>query len=384
MSVQIIEVTSSKEFQAFFEFPWTLYKDDPNWVPPLLSMRKELFDKKKNPAWDYLDGSHFLAMRGDQPVGTISAIINHRHNDFTNERIGWFGMFECIQDQEVADALLQRAADWVKAQGDYNAIRGPQSFTTHEETGLLVDGFTPPTLLTPYNPPYYQELIENSPGFEKCMDVISIYFDHDIIREHNMSEKMQKIGERAMRSGRVKIRPIDLKRKDEEFKLFRDLYNEVWAENWSFVPMTDRELDALVHSLGQFVDPNLAFFTEVDGQPAGFILAVPNFNEVLKKVYPRPGVPEWFSLIKAGYYWKIAKIIRSFRTPLMGVKKEYREMGLEMLMYSKVLESVVTGGQYLWGDFGWILETNKLVKMSLKMGGEIYKRHRFFEKDLTD
>src|SRR5512145_355428 len=151
MPVEVRPVKTPSEFKAFFEFPWTLYKDDPNWVPPLLSMRHDLLDKHKNPAWDeYMEGEYFAAWRGDKIVGTIVAFVNHRHNQFHQEHVGWFGMFETYDDQEVATALLDTATEWVKARG-YDAILGPQTFTTHEDVGILVDGFTRPVLLMPYN-----------------------------------------------------------------------------------------------------------------------------------------------------------------------------------------------------------------------------------------
>ena len=174
--VAVRKVENAGDFRAFFEFPWHLYKNDPHWVPPLLSMRRDLLDKEKNPAWaEYMEGDYFAAWRGDQIVGTIVAYINHRHNKFHEEHIGWFGAFEVYDDQEAATALLETAAEWVKSRG-YDAVRGPQTFTTHEECGLLVDGFTRPTLLMPYNYPYYQQLVENA-GFHKNMGCLQLPYE---------------------------------------------------------------------------------------------------------------------------------------------------------------------------------------------------------------
>jgi hypothetical protein len=172
--VTIRKVENKQDFKAFFEFPWTIHKDNPNWVPPLKSIRRETLDKKKNPAWEYLEGDYYAAWRGDQIVGTIAAFVNYRHNEYHGEHVSWFGFFESINDPDVATALLNTAIEWGKSRA-YDAIRGPQSFTTHEECGLLIDGFERPVMLMSYNPPYYQDLIENHTDFKKVMDTHSLH-----------------------------------------------------------------------------------------------------------------------------------------------------------------------------------------------------------------
>ncbi|HLY28961.1 MAG TPA: hypothetical protein VKQ72_21620, partial [Aggregatilineales bacterium] len=156
--LSVRKVESASDLKAFVEFPWTVYKGDPNWVPPLLSQRKALLDRKKNPGWDYMEGDLFVAYRGSQPVGTVSAVINHNHNKFWKENIGWFGFFECFDDQEVANALLQTATDHVKKLGATEGMRGPASFSLYDEFGLLIEGFERPVILMPYTQPYYPGL----------------------------------------------------------------------------------------------------------------------------------------------------------------------------------------------------------------------------------
>ncbi|NDJ62737.1 MAG: N-acetyltransferase, partial [Chloroflexi bacterium] len=189
--VTIRRVSTKADLKALIEFPWKLYKDDPVWVPPLLSMRRELFDKTKHPAWEYLTGEFFTAWRGGEIVGTIAAYINHRHNQFHNEQIGWFGAFETINDQAVSDALLTTASDWVRAQG-YHALRGPQTFSPHDECGLLIDGFTRPVLLMPYNPPYYQALVEQA-GFHKAKDVYSFFGNSQETVDTGIGNRLQRM-----------------------------------------------------------------------------------------------------------------------------------------------------------------------------------------------
>ncbi len=369
-------IQNKSDFNDFFRFPWTLYKNDPYWVPMLLSMRRDLLDKKKNPAWDYMEGEYFGAWRGDQIVGTIAAVINHRHNQTWDERVGWFGMFECYDDQEAASALLSLAENWVQSRG-YDTIRGPQSFTTHQETGLLVDGFEHPVIEMPYNPPYYQRLLETA-GYAKRMDIVSMYLHRDMEATTGTRTRLRKLAEFSHKRYNVTIRQFDSKRKQEEFRLFRQLYNEAWDKNWGFVPMTERELEDLVANLGMLVEPEMAFFAEVDGEPAGFSLAVPDFNEMLKKAYPRPNMPELLTLLQVGWQWKIAKTTRGTRLPLMGVKEEFRNMSIHTALLSATYDNLPE--QYTHMDCGWILETNPLVKMSLKLGAKAYKTHRYYQK----
>lgn len=380
-SVTVRKVENDADFRAFFEFPWTVYKDDPNWVPPLLSMRHDLLNKKKNPSWEYMEGDYFAAWRGDKIVGTITALINHRHNEFWKEHIGWFGTFDVLDDQEAAAALLNTAADWVKAKG-FDAIRGPQSFTTHEETGLLVDGFERPVLLMPYNPRYYQKLIENA-GFTKAMDIYSFHLSREGALEHATADRLERLTKAVMKRNKITVRKIDRKRLKEEFVLFKEIYNAAWDKNWGFVPMTPKELDAMVNSLGQFFEPDFAFFAEVEGQPAGFVMAIPDFNQVLDKARARPGVPEPLTLVKALWYWKIRPVMTWARIPLMGVKEQFRTKGVDAVLYYHVLQALTGDPHIQHSDSGWILEANdNMVSIAKSFGCEIYKTHRFYEKKL--
>lgn len=379
--VTIRKVENKQDFRTFFEFPWVLYKDDPNWVPPLLSMRHEMLDKQKNPAWEYMEGDYFLALRGDKAVGTIAAFINHRHNEFHEERIGWFGAFEVYDDAEAAQALLATAADWVKAHG-YPQIRGPQTFTTHEETGLLVEGFTRPLVLFPYNKPYYEGFIKAA-GFEKVMDTYTFYISSAEASENQLA-RLQRLTASIMKRSGITVRPFDTKHKKDEFARIKEVYNAAWQKNWGFVPLTERELNALMKSLGQFLDPRLAFFAYVKDELAGMIVAIPDFNQVLLKSYPKPGTPEIFSLLKAVYYWKLTKTIEWVRVPLMGVKEPFRGKGVDVAMYAAVMDAVIKAG-YPHADTGWVLEINKdMISITENAGGAKYKTFRYFDKALAD
>jgi len=377
-AVIVRKVESAADHKSFFEFPWSVYKDDSNWVPPLLSIRRDILNKKKNPAWEYMEGDYYLALRGEKVVGTIAAFVNHRHNEFHQENIAWFGFFECDNDAEAAAALFKTAMDWVKAHG-YDALRGPQNFTTHDECGLLIDGFTRPIMLMPYNPPYYQKLVEDL-GFHKVIDAHSYYYNWKMAEARHTESRVDKLTKRIVRNTNATVRQINRKNLKADFVLFKEIYNDAWEKNWDFTPMTDKELDALIESLSAFFDPRLACFVEVDEKVVGFMLGVPDFNQVLQLAHPRPGEPEPITLAKAVWHWKLRPKIDWMRIPLMGVREEYRNKGLDILMMSYFYHTM-QNLPYQYMDCGWILESNHNMVGTLKgFGTEIHRTYRFYEK----
>lgn len=385
LSPVVRRVETKQDYNAFFSFVWTLYRDDPNWTPPLLSMRGNALDQAKNPAWEYLEGDYFVAWRGGQPVGTIAAFVNHRHNEYHAEQIAWFGFFETENDPTTAHALLQTAIDWAQARG-YSALRGPQSFTTHDECGLLIEGFAPPVMLMPYNPPYYQALIEGMAGFEKVMDTYSYTLSAtDDQLDERQQARVQKVLERVKRQHRAVLRVGSRQTAKQDFQIFKRLYNEAWEKNWGFTPMTERELDALIKDLSLFYDPKLACFVEVDGEAVGFTLGIPDFNQILAQAYAKPNVPELWTLIKALWHWKIRPKLNRVRVPLMGITEPYRNKGLDILMYDYMYRMLVAPEMpYEHMDCGWVLEINQpLISIIKQIGMHPYRTYRFYQYDLS-
>ncbi len=381
VSVRLVE--SKADYQTFLTFPWTIYKDNPYWVPPLLSMQKHKLDRKNNATWKHMEGDYFIAWRGDQPVGTIAAFINHRHNEFHNEHIGFFGMFEVYNDQEAATALLNTAADWVARRG-YDAIRGPASFSTNDECAVLIEGFDdPPVVLMPYNHPYYADLIANTPGFEKVMDLYSYYITLEGIQSaKERLEKLFRVTHKNNARRGITVRPIDRRNLDQEFVLLRNIYNKAWERNWGFVPASDEELDELVKALGQYFDPRLAFFAEVHGKPVAFILALPDMNQPLHLAKAHPRKPEWITLLQVLWHWKLRPKINRIRIMLMGVEEGYRGIGVEAAMFAEMYQAA-SGMGWRYADGGWVLETNDAMKRLVEAhNGRAYKRYRFFQREL--
>lgn len=385
MSLVVRKVDNKADSKVFFEFPWLLYKNDPNWVPELPSLRRSTLNKKKHAAWEYMEGDYFVAFRDGQPVGTIAAFVNHRHNEVHGENIGFFGFFECLNDQQAAKALFDTAEAYLRDK-NVEAIRGPASFTSNEVYGLLIENFDlPPAILMPYNPRYYPGLIESC-GYQKVMDLyawIARKSEFSERHEHVIPDRLLRVTRQNMARRGITLRTFDTKNKKRDFQLLRQLYNEAWEKNWGFVPMTERELDNLVRDLGQLLDPDYAVLAFVRDEPAGFLLAVPDFNQILKVVNPHPGVPEIWWLLKTLWHWKVRPKATMLRIALMGVKEEFRALGVEAAMFLETGEKILSSSPYTSVDGSWVLETNQPTnQLLMKIGMDNYRRYRLYQKPL--
>lgn len=380
--VQIQTVTSVADRRAFLSFPWQVYRNNPYWVPPLFSERMHFITD--HPFLAHADIEYFLARRGDQVVGTIAAFINHRHNDFQNEHIGFFGFFEVLEDPEAAAALLQAAEDWVRARG-YDAIRGPAQFSTNEECGLLVDGFDdPPRILMTYNPRYYVDYIENQ-GYLKAMDLHAYALDTDLYAGGSkFPQKLIRVVEKIKAKGDIHIRKIDMKHFDEEVLRVKKIYNQSWARNWGFVPMTDAEFDSMGDELRQVLDPDMTLVGEINGEPIGVSITLPDLNQPLRSAYPRPGDPNWWIMAKLAWNWKVMRKVTWARVLILGVLPEHRARGVDALFYYETAQAALKKG-IKHAEMSWILENNDAISRPIRvMGGQVYKTYRFYEKKFPD
>lgn len=386
-ALTVTKVASRADYRAFLTFPWALYRTSSYWVPPLMSMQKHRFDQKKNPSWQHMEGDYFLARRGSQVAGTIAAYVNRRHNEFHGENIAFFGAFEVVDDQAVANALLETAVEWAQARG-YTALRGPATFSTNDECGVLVQGFDdPPAVLMPYNRPYYERLLDHAPGFARTMDLICYNFTLAGFMSSSKVQQAVRITRRNNERRQIRVRVLDGDAVKTELQTLKEIYNQAWDRNWGFVPLSDPELDEMVESLGQFLDPRLTYFAEVAGEPAGFMLAIPDLNGALQRAYPRPGKPEPLTLLQVLWHWKVRSKIERIRVPLMGVKASYRNMGVEAAMVVELLNQVSQfSAEMGWqrADAGWVLETNDDMNRIVEaLNGEPYKRFRFYDRVLA-
>jgi len=373
-------VENIEDRKAFLSFPWRVYKDDPYWVPPIFSERVHFTDPKKNPFFENNEAQLYLALRGEEIVGTIAAFTNRRHNEHQNENIGFFGFFEVLEDYEAAEALLKTAENWSREKGFF-ALRGPAQWNTNDECGLLVDGFDDsPRILMTYNPRYYVDFVERA-GFKYARDLWAYQLPVKDFMD-NIGERLERITTKILERKEVTIRKLNMKIYDEEVAKVKLLYNEAWSQNWGFVPMTDGEFDQLADELHDILDPDLTYIAEKDGKTVGFSITLPDLNEPLLKAYPKPNTPEWWTMVKLVWNWKILKKVSWVRVLVLGVIPEYRTLGIDALFYYKSAQAALKKGMKM-AEMSWILDNNdKMNRPIIAMGAEVYKTYRFYEKAL--
>jgi GNAT superfamily N-acetyltransferase len=372
MPLTIDAVTTARDKKQFIRFPWTIYRGDPHWVPPLLMERRDFLDPAKNPFFEHSDVRLFLAREDGAVVGRIAAIVNHNHVARHGERAGFFGLFECVDRQEVANALFDAAAASLRAAG-MQVMRGPENLSINDDLGLLVKGFDrPPFVMMPHNPPYYERLVEGY-GFSKAMDLLAYYGEHyDQAPPERFERGMAVIRKRY----RFDIRTLDMKRFDEEVDLIKTVYNEAWEDNWNAIPMTDREFTHLAKDLKLVIDPEMCIIAEVNGRVAGFSLALPDLNRALIKINGRLFPSGLIKLL-----WHKRKI-NGVRVLTMGVLPPYRHMGISTAL---IYETYKRGGQrgYHVGELSWILETNAPMNNALVNAGfVVHKTYRLYDRAL--
>ena len=370
--IKIRPVQTKKELNIFIKFPYRHYRNNPYWVPPLLMDQKVLLNPQKHPFYQHAKVQFFLAEKNGETVGRIAAIIDYKHNDFHNEKTGLFGFFETIKDYEVAEKLLSAARDWVKNEG-MNAFRGPLNPSQNEDCGLLIDAFdSPPVVMMPYNPPYYADFIERF-GLKKAMDLYAYYIDN----KNPPPDKLVRVAEAVRKKENLTVRPLNMKDFKNEIKKVWYVYNNAWSKNWGFVPFTEAEFDHIAKNLKQIAVPELALMAEINGDPVGFSLSIPDINQALIHTNGRL-LP--FGLIKLLWYSKKIDMIRII---IMGVIHKYQKRGIDAIFYLDTWRNAVKKG-YWRGEMSWILENNEMMNRSAKMlGGRIYKTYRIYEMKLS-
>jgi GNAT superfamily N-acetyltransferase len=369
--LEIKTIAGPKEIDRFVRFPWQIYKDDPYWVPPLIRDVKFKLDRSRHPFFDHARMALFTACRGGRLLGRIAAVVDERHNQFHDERTGFFGMFECIRDYDVADALFSAAEGWCK-EGGMDRIRGPVNLSMNDECGFLLEGFeASPVIMMPYNPRYYLEFCERY-GFVKAKDLFAY-----LKAEVGVVGRIAKLVERVKKKEHVVVRPIDMRQFDREVAIIKEIYNSAWELNWGFVPMTPREMDLMAKELKPIAEPELVLIAEVNGQPVGVSISLPDYNQVLKRLNGRLGP---INLLKFYYY---RRKITGLRGVLFGLKKEYRRTGINVVMY---YETEMRGARlgYRWCEMSWNLEDNHLInRFDEAIGGKLYKKYRIYEKAIV-
>lgn len=373
-------VETLEERKEFLRFPWKVYQDDPYWVPPIFSERVHFTDPDSNPFFEHAEAQLFMALRGEEVVGTIAAFSNHLHNEYQNENVGFFGFFEVLDDFEAAEALFRAAENWTRDRG-HSALRGPAQWSTNDECGLLVDGFDDsPRILMTYNPRYYVDFIEKL-DYKYARDLWAYSLKiKDFMKISG--ERLDKLTTRVLARKNITIRKLDMKHFDEEVAKVKLLYNEAWSQNWGFVPMTDGEFQQLADELHDVLDPDLVYIAEKDGKTVGFSITLPDLNEPLLRAYPKPDTPEWWTMLKLVWNWKVLKKVTWVRVLVLGVIPEYRKLGIDALFYYKTGQEALRKGMKM-AEMSWILDNNdRMNRPIIAMGGKIYKTYRYYEKAL--
>ncbi|HET8862453.1 MAG TPA: hypothetical protein VFM94_04290 [Solirubrobacterales bacterium] len=373
-NVQIRPVRSRRELKRFVKVPFHLHRDHPQWVPPLIFDRMQFLNRRKNPWFEHGEAELFVAERDGQPVGRISAQIDHEWDKVQGGSDGMFGFFETIDDADVAAALLGAAEDWLAERGR-GRLLGPMDFTTNDEVGILIEGFElRPMILQNWHPPFCKELLEGL-GYGKAMDLLMWYLELGKLKEGDQfAPEIHAAAEKALHDEGIAIRNIDKGNLREEMRRFSAVYNEAWADNWGFVPATDAEIEFHAKLLKQVIDEDWGFIAEKDGETVGVAFTLPDVNQALAKTKGRLLPVGWLRFLIA------KRRIDRVRVFALGVKDEYRHSGVAAGLYLKHLAAASPDGVPA-GETGWILETNGPMNRAMEgMGGTVVKRYRIYEK----
>lgn len=375
-AIRIVAVTDKKGLKTFVDLPWSIYnsKDHPQWVPPLKLSVYEMLDTKKNPFYKRADIQLFLAEKDGKAVGRIAAIENRAHNEFHNEKIGFYGFFEAFEDQAVANALFDAAAEWLKKRG-LTAMRGPMNPSTNHECGLLVRGQSQhPTIMTTWNPKYYETLHDNA-GLKGVKDLVAYALATS--KAVSLPEKVIKYAEKVKTDSKITFRDFDVKNFDRDVDICFDIYNSAWEKNWGFFPMSYEEFKHMAKEMKMVLDPNFAYIAEVEGKAAGFMLALPDFNHIFKRIPNGKLLPFGIFKLLIG-----KRMLRSVRILTLGVKPEFRGGGIFAAFTHESFQRAQRRN-LLGGEASWILEDNvEMNKPWQDMGAPLYRRWRIYERAL--
>ncbi|MFN7290793.1 MAG: GNAT family N-acetyltransferase [Pirellula sp.] len=370
----VIKVESKQHKREFMQLIWRLYKNDPNWIPPLRMNQEELVGFRPHPFYNDAKCQPFIVYKDGEVVGRIVGIINNGHNRRYNEKRGFFGFFDCIDDQQAANALFQAACDYLRSEG-MTDVRGPCNPSLNYEIGTLVEGFdTPPTFMMTYNWPYYDKLI-TSFGFKKTQDLYA--FDGHVNMLDHLDPKLKFVIEEVKRRFNVTLRPASRRNFGKEIELFLNIYNQALQATWGFVPLTAAESKAIGFSLKFLIDPAVTSIIEVDGKPVGVGLGMPDYNPIIKKIDGR-----LFPFGALRLLWERRKL-KKIRVISTNVVPEYQRWGLGLVALERMLPDCLAKG-IEEAEFSWVLESNDLSRGSLERAGtKRSKTYRLYDLPLN-
>jgi GNAT superfamily N-acetyltransferase len=370
--IEIRKVETKKDLKSFIRFPWAVYQGDPHWVPPLIMEMKDRLNRRKHPFFEHAEADYYLALRDGRPVGRIAAILDRNHNEAHQEKTAFFGLYESFNDPDVARALIDTAAAWGAARG-MDRLRGPVNLSMNDECAFLLEGFdAPPVVMMTYNPRYYLGLMDTC-GLEKAKDLYAFLKG----RERKLSPKAEEFLERLRRSNQFSFRTLTKARLQQDALNIAAIYNAGWQKNWGFVPWTDSEMKHMAKNLAQFADLDLVFFAEHKGRTVGFAAALPDFNQVFRKMNGRL-FP--FGILK---FLAGRRKINGVRAIVFGVVPEFMHTGLAYLLYDEFEKAIIAKG-HEWCELSWQLEDNQAINhFAASIGAVLYRKYRIYEKRIT-
>ncbi len=370
METIVKPVETRRERKQFLSLPWHFYRNDPNWIPPLRQNQKGLVGYSRHPFHEVAEMQTFLAFRDGEPCGRMAAILNRTHNQYHNERLGFWGFFESIDNQEVANKLFDAVRQWL-AKRDIHHIRGPVNPSLNYECGLLIEGFhSPPTFMMTYNPPYYQRLVEGY-GFGKSQNLFAYWGPTEMV--HKLDKKLAFVATEAAERFQIKTRPIDKSRFRQEIELFLDIYNQSLGGTWGFVPLSKHEIQHMSAEMKHLIIPELALFATVGDKPIGAVFGMPDYNPRIKKIDGR--------LFPFGFLTLLNKRrpFKRFRAIATAVIPEYQRWGVGLVLLKALIPKILASGLQE-AEFSWVLESNDLSRRSLEKGGALLeKTYRIYD-----
>jgi GNAT superfamily N-acetyltransferase len=375
VSVEVSEVSGGRDLRRFIDLPYRLHANHPLWVPPLRLERRLFLSRRLNAFFSHGDAAYFLARREGRVVGRVSAQINHAFNDHHGSSWGWFGFLELEDDAELARALLDTAAGWLRERGCERMV-GPADFSMNDESGVLIEGFDlRPMIRQPWHPPYYQRLMEEA-GMVKAMDLLM--WNLEVSDRTRVLPVIFELAEKVESEHGIRVRPMRRRQLRKDLDAFAEVYNSAWSENWDFVPYSKKDLDAYAQELQLVFDRHWFMIAErLDtGEVVGMAMTIPDINQVLAKMRGRILPLGWWHFLRKG------RIMDRVRVGFLGVKPEYQHTGVAAKLYVEHFNAAAVRRQ-TGGEMGWILETNTAMNRGMEaMGGRIVKRYRVYERPL--
>ena len=372
-TITVRAATSWRDRRRFQRLPWAIYANDPNWVPPILAQERLLLGWGRHPFFDHAEMVTLLAERNGKVAGRLAVFVNAIHNTKYDEKRGFFGFFECVDDLAVARELFAAGRAWLLQRG-MAAWRGPVNPSLNYTCGLLIDGFgSSPVFLMTYNPPYYAALIEAC-GFARTQDMYA--FEMDVALLAKLVDRYKPAVMSSLEGDDFVVRRFDRKHFAEEIRTFLEIYNRALDGTWGFTPLQEGEVTHIAKEMGQIIAPEFAAFAMVDGVAVGAVLALLDYNQIIRKLNGRL-LP--FGIFRILWGRKRINVARAMAVTML---PEYQQSGLGVVLLDRLVESAKPWGLKGW-EFSWVLESNEASRGSLRRAGtKLTKTYRIYDRAL--